>query len=351
MQRQYSGGSEWRYKVDSLTQMALGGAVSITLLRKQIGVPKAALLGAVLGTAPDLDVLIEHGDPLSNMTQHRTETHALFYLLLLSPLLGWLLAKYWLQPRWFVRLTLAVAAVLLSHPLLDSLTIYGTQLALPFSNTPYGTGTVFVIDPLYTLLLLFGVCSAFVRPQGRANQWGLALSSVYLLIGLATQWMVSNKVMQQLQGEQQQVQKLLVTATPFNTALWRILVLQQDHYLEGYYSVFDGDKPVQWQVFRREQALLTTFADLDAVRQLSWFSSGFYVLEQHQQQLVLTDLRMGLAPYYNFSFVVAEQRDGLWQPVPVQQRTRPEVSTLHLLWLWQRIWSQTQQPLVQWLPQ
>ena len=32
------------------------------------------------------------------------------------------------------------------------MTAYGTQLALPFSNHPYGVGSVFIIDPLYTLL-------------------------------------------------------------------------------------------------------------------------------------------------------------------------------------------------------
>ncbi|MFC4654314.1 metal-dependent hydrolase [Rheinheimera marina] len=334
--------------MDSLTQIALGSSVSVALLHKQIGIRKAIVLGAVLGTAPDLDVLIERGDPLSNMTGHRTETHALFYLALLSPLLGWLLARYWSRPDWWVRFTLAVGAVLISHPLLDSLTIYGTQLALPFSNTPYGTGSVFVIDPLYTLLLLLGVGSCLARPASRGNLYGLSLSSVYLLLGLATQWLVSEKATAQLAKEQQPSAHVLVTATPFNTALWRVLVMQENQYLEGYYSVFDGDNPIRWQAFARDSALRTQFATLTAVKQLDWFSAGFYQLEQQQQQLVLTDLRMGMAPYYNFRFVVAKLQQGQWQIVAVEQAQRPAFNRQSLTWLWQRMWSQTELPLSQW---
>ncbi len=37
---------------------------------------------------------------------------------------------------------------LVTHPLLDAMTVYGTQLALPFTNHPYGVGSVFIIDLL-----------------------------------------------------------------------------------------------------------------------------------------------------------------------------------------------------------
>ena len=45
---------------------------------------------------------------------------------------------------------------LVTHPLLDAMTVYGTQLALPFSDHPFGVGSIFIIDPLYTLPLLAG---------------------------------------------------------------------------------------------------------------------------------------------------------------------------------------------------
>ena len=41
-------------------------------------------MGRIAGTIPDLDALVDHGDPIRNMTFHRTESHSLFYLTLFS---------------------------------------------------------------------------------------------------------------------------------------------------------------------------------------------------------------------------------------------------------------------------
>lgn len=79
--------------MDSVSQFVLGAAVGIAVMGKRAPVWKSALAGAVCGTLPDLDVFYDHGDAISNMTMHRTETHALLYLTLISPLLAWLLAN------------------------------------------------------------------------------------------------------------------------------------------------------------------------------------------------------------------------------------------------------------------
>ena len=53
--------------MDSLSQLALGASLGIAVLGRRTAVWKAALWGGIAGTLPDLDVLINHGDPLSNM--------------------------------------------------------------------------------------------------------------------------------------------------------------------------------------------------------------------------------------------------------------------------------------------
>ena len=77
--------------------------------------------------------------------------------------------------------------------LLDAFTVYGTQLLLPFSDYPVGVGSVFIIDPLYTLPLLVGVIGALLlraRAPDRAARWnaaGLALGTLYLGWSVAAQ--------------------------------------------------------------------------------------------------------------------------------------------------------------------
>ncbi len=74
--------------MDSLTQVALGAAVGVAAMGRRTAVWKAALWGGVCGTLPDLDVLVDYGDAVTNMTRHRAESHALFWLTLTSPLLA-----------------------------------------------------------------------------------------------------------------------------------------------------------------------------------------------------------------------------------------------------------------------
>jgi inner membrane protein len=70
---------------------------------RRTAVWKAALWGAIAGTLPDLDVFIDHGDALRNMTMHRGASHALFWLTLAAPLLAALPAALHHQREHFAR--------------------------------------------------------------------------------------------------------------------------------------------------------------------------------------------------------------------------------------------------------
>lgn len=334
--------------MDSVSQIALGAAVSIAVFRRKQPLWQSAALGAVMGTLPDLDVLIPHGDPISAMTLHRTESHALFYLTLLSPLLAWLWLKISSSNSSWRRALLAIWLVLITHPLLDMLTIYGTQLLLPFSHYPFGVGSVFVIDPLYTLPLLAGVVLTLGRQQLRWNKLGLVLSSVYLLFGLLAQQHVTQQVQQQLATTKQQG-KLLVSATPFNTLLWRLVWLEPHQYSEAYLSLLDSGQNISWQHYPRDNVLINKWQQQPAVARLAWFSHGFFQLEQQQGQLLLTDLRMGLEPGYSFRFVLPQNSAG--EVGVAEQLEMPAANRQSLRWLWQRAFGQTQLTLAQYLQQ
>ncbi|MEP1933318.1 MAG: metal-dependent hydrolase, partial [Roseibium sp.] len=64
--------------MDSLTQFTLGAAVSALCLGKVLGPRRAAILGGVLGTIPDLDVFLPFDDPVDAFVLHRGWTHSLF---------------------------------------------------------------------------------------------------------------------------------------------------------------------------------------------------------------------------------------------------------------------------------
>ena len=143
--------------MDPVSQAALGAAVGVAVMGRQRPVWQAALAGAVIGTLPDLDIFIDKGDAVNNMVLHRAETHAFFWQLLASFPIAYLLARVTRSSELFGRWWLMTVLGLFTHSMLDALTIYGTRLALPFSDHPFGLGSLFIIDPLYTLPLLLGL--------------------------------------------------------------------------------------------------------------------------------------------------------------------------------------------------
>ena len=143
--------------MDSLSQIVLGGALAAAIA--PAGHRRAALLaGAALGTLPDLDgipLALLFDDPVLRMTWHRSISHSLFVLPFVAALVWWLYkrrgGRVAASPlRWFF----AMQAALITHPVLDAFTVYGTQLWWPLKTPPTMWSSVFIIDPLYTLWLL-----------------------------------------------------------------------------------------------------------------------------------------------------------------------------------------------------
>ncbi|WP_210395262.1 metal-dependent hydrolase [Motiliproteus sediminis] len=327
--------------MDSITQIALGASVATAVMGRKAGF-RAPLWGAALGTLPDLDVLIPMGGAVADFTYHRSFSHSLLVLAALSPALSWLirrchpsLAHHRRSWLWMVLL------VLLTHPLLDAFTIYGTQLLWPLDPTPVGLGSIFIIDPLYTLPLLLG-CGLFLALRNnqrglRANAVGLVLSSLYLLWSAVVQQHVEQRAHQQLGNSLQPHSRVLVQPAPFTTLLWRVLIVDANRYSIGFYALSDGDQPIQLRHYANHESLLRTLDNHWPVERLRWFTKGFYSVRSSAEGVIMQDLRMGLEPDYVFQFKVAHWQDE--QLIPITDERIPSQRSLHRLApMWARIW-------------
>lgn len=326
--------------MDSLSQIALGSAVGVAVMGRRTAPWKAALWGAACGTLPDLDAFIDHGDAVRNMTMHRADSHALLWLAIAAVPIGAAAARIHGEWHRWRRWVLAIGLVLLTHPLLDWMTVYGTQLLRPFSREPYGLGSIFIIDPLYTLPLLVGLGMALARRAGRglrANRIGLALSTAYLGWSAFAQQSVETHARAALAAQGIAAERVLVTPTAFNTVLWRVVATTPDSYHEGFRSLLDGDAPMRFDRFERSAALRAELAGHDPVERVAWFSRGFWAMREEGGRVTISDLRMGQEPSYFFTFVVGERTDGRWRAVspPIRVGARPDVRR-GLTWLGQR---------------
>ena len=333
--------------MDSVSQLLLGAAVAGAVV--PAAHRRAAMLaGAALGTLPDLDsfpIALFTDDPVALMTLHRGFSHSLFVL----PLLAWAIWAFFLRrggrvaeaPRPWL---LAIGLALVTHPLLDAFTVYGTQLLWPLATPPVMWSSMFIIDPGYTLWLLLGVCVALfagARPIARqALVAGLALSCGYLGWSLVAKSMVEREAGRSLAALGLQDAPRFSVPMPFNTLLWRVVAMTPEGFVEGEHSLVADRRPIDFRQYPSAVDALAQVAEVPAVERLTWFNHGFMKAQVREDRLVLSDLRMGAEPDYSFNFAVAERDGAGWREVPPQQLEWPWEARRRLAQMWHRIWEE-----------
>ncbi len=306
--------------MDSVTQAVLGAGIQGAMLGRVQG-RRALFYGAALATVPDLDVLMSYPDPVSLMTYHRGFSHSIFVLTAVAIVLAWLIRKFRPNPGYSGRrLFLTLWLVLVTHPILDSFTVYGTQLFWPLALTPESWSAVFIIDPVYTVPLLLGVLFAFAAGMTltarRVLVATLAFSTAYLGFGLAGRMAAEQRVRDALQGQGITVGELRAIPMPFNTLVWRVIAKDGNgSYYEAVSSLFDRGPP-EWVRLPLNPETGRALAGVPLHERLRWFTDDWLRYDVVGDALVVSDLRMGMAGHYTFRFKMAQRApDGAWAAV------------------------------------
>lgn len=308
--------------MDSLTQIVLGAAVGEAVLGKKAG-KKAMVWGAIAGTIPDLDVLSNFFlSDFESLLFHRGITHSILFGLIISPILAYLVNKiHPAEKTTFTDWLKLFLWCIITHPLLDIFTNYGTQLFYPFSDYRIAFNTIFVIDPLYTLPLLISCIFCFFSKatpskRQRFNQLALILSTAYLVFTCFNKWYIENQLLARIRKQEIAYIDFMTTPAPFSNVLWSVIIRQEDKYQVGYYSWFDDSDEFYLSTIPRKQELLKDFLPNEKVEQLIIFSKGFYELEKTSNGLIFNDLRFStVSGWFNvndayiFSFLLKREGD------------------------------------------
>ncbi|MEZ4884456.1 MAG: metal-dependent hydrolase [Chitinophagales bacterium] len=284
--------------MDSLTQAALGAAIGEAILGKKIG-DKGAILGAIVATIPDLDVVLHlFYDSFDMLSIHRGFSHSILFSILGAFLIAFVLQRAkWTTAINYWRLWIFTWLSLFTHSLLDAFTAYGTQLFLPFSDQRVGFDSINVVDPVYTIPLLIGlICSLFLykNKPSRAtfNYIGIVVSTLYLLGTLG----VKNQVIQHFEAElaAQNIayHSLLTMPVGIANVNWYGVAKTEDGLYMHKYSILN-DQHLPFVYFPSNDSLLID-VNSALVERMKWFAKGFYTVEKEGDKLRFYNLQVDM---------------------------------------------------------
>lgn len=229
--------------MDTITHAISGAVVGVATSGRQASPAEhrtRAAWGALFAAFPDSDViLVFFTDPLTLLNLHRGVTHSLVMLPVWALLLGWLASR--LSKRPLLEMSLLAALSLLVHIFGDLITSYGTHIFAPFSATPYAFPITFIIDPIFTLILLVGLVIALWRKQAMPALASSVLLLAYL--GMQTWASQSATAFGREYAAAQDYKHPIVVAfpqplSPFN---WMVVVATENGYDRSFINLLKKD--------------------------------------------------------------------------------------------------------------
>ena len=292
--------------MDSLTQIILGAACGEAVLGEKIG-NKALLFGAIGGTIPDLDVFVGnlvYGNKIDAMLFHRGFMHSIVFTVLAAFIFGWLVHKLYNSGKRLHSTTHKdwnnlFFWSLLTHPILDCFTPYGTQLFAPFSSYRVALNNIAVADPAYTLpfLICMIVLMFFRRTSSQRRLWlkmGIGISSIYMIFTLGNKLYIDSVFRKSLKHSEISVMRFSTQPAIFNNILWYGIAETEASYFVSDYSLLDSKSRFLnfTEVPKQRDLKPSEYKD---IKGLAWFSNQYYSVHKlNENEFQYNDLRYPL---------------------------------------------------------
>lgn len=281
--------------MDLITQGILGAAIGQVGFQRTLG-RKALAYGAIIGMLPDTDVLVSFSyDMCAEMLHHRGVTHSLFFAPLIAPIMGWICNHFYKQqlldqlPSWIGLWFWA----LITHPLLDVFTVYGTQLLAPFSNHRFSFCAVPIVDPAYSFpLLLSIVIGWFIKKRIDISQTiaaaTLLLTTAYLFLGIA----VHDQALQFVRAYEKNPAIRSEAFTGMFSIFYRRVVIEEPNCFRVGFLNMLNPQPIKWHTLEKFNVGDATLRKRE-VSIFYWFADNWVLPVFDNNALLLCDIRFG----------------------------------------------------------
>ncbi len=229
--------------MDNLTHLVTGG-IGYRLIKLETfkidGSTKYALIFLIASLFPDVDSIARLWGIEAYIIHHRGMTHSVLFAVIFSMLVSFILSlskeKTSFKGKVFILFFLGMTI----HIFMDIITSYGTQILWPITNYRFRLDWLFIVDPIYTLVLLILFLATFMFKEHKKKLALLSLSWIFfypILCGALkegyTYWLNSKTLANPVK-----VELLPDFLTPFR---WKIIKREQKIYHVGQLKIPEGE--------------------------------------------------------------------------------------------------------------
>lgn len=289
--------------MDPLSQGVVGAVVPQSFAKRS-SILWASVLGFVAGLAPDLDIFIRsENDPLLFLEYHRQFTHSLIFI----PIGGLLCASffYFLLKR---KIRLGFKEVWLystlgygTHGLLDACTSYGTLLFWPFSDYRFAWNNISIIDPIFTLPILFLVVIAAIRKNNLYAKIALGWGLSYLILGIVLNTLVLNMGQELASTRGHIIHKISAKPSFGNLLLWKVIYESNGQFHTDGIRILPNKKIYEGAKIKKLNEdiyfswLPKNSQQYKDIQRFKWFSNDHLAISPNNPNLII-DARYSMLP-------------------------------------------------------
>lgn len=159
--------------MDTLTH-ALSGALCARATApahvpgRTLPVGRRMIVGTLAAAFPDIDGVTELMSPDAYLAWHRGITHSFLMLPLWTLALAWLCSKLWRDGLGWRAYAGVIALGIGIHIVGDWITSFGTMFLAPLSDRRFALSTTFIIDLVFTGIIVAGLVACLVWRRTRA---------------------------------------------------------------------------------------------------------------------------------------------------------------------------------------
>mgnify|MGYP003337584936 CR=1 FL=1 len=333
--------------MDPLSQGVLGSALPQSLSNNNKNLFIVGIIGFLSGMAPDLDIFIRSTtDPLLFLEFHRQFTHSLIFI----PIGGLICASiFYLLSRTIIQLTFKQTFIYATlgygtHGLLDACTSYGTLLLWPFSFERFSWNNISIVDPLFTLPILFLIIISIYKKRNFYAKVAMFWAITYLTLGLFLNLYAKNIAQDLINSRGHQSTNITIKPSLGNLLLWKSIYEYEDFfYTDGIRilpskKIFNGTRVKKLNIQKSFPNLDPESQQFKDIQRFAWFSNHHLAISEINPNIII-DARYSLLPNEISGLWGIEINESLGKTEHIKFITNRNMSSKRLKMLWDMIWS------------